>query len=320
MTELQLETKNWDETILDDVAQFIFDNKIGIYRNARDSEGVRQYLSNVQNRYPADTIFLVRKDEALCGWLSLDRASESVAELGRWQPIIEKSESEFEIANLILQTILEYAKNNGITRIEGVFNGVTTRNLPDYERSARWFDFNGITRLEDNVYLTMQLQDFDFVSKMKKLNKPFRKFSLVSTDEEDLYRCFYNTFSSSCDREFLDSSDKQRREMFDKSIHNNLVNNNLSFVWKAGERIIGFVVVHSRDDEEHIDLFGIVDEYRGKGIAKSLLLYTLQHAKELGYSRMSIGVDTTNSNAFHLYKSVGFTVESRTIIHAWKGE
>ncbi|MFW9849398.1 MAG: GNAT family N-acetyltransferase [Candidatus Thorarchaeota archaeon] len=320
MTELQLETKNWDETILDDVAQFIFDNRIGIYRNARNSEGVRQYLTNVQKRYPADMIFLVRKDEALCGWLSLDRASESVAELGRWQPIIENSEFESEIANLILQTILNYANNNGITRIEGVFNGVTPKNLPDYERSAKWFDFNGIRRLEDNVYLTLQLQDFDFVSKMKKPNKLFRKSSLVDTDEESLYRCFYKTFSSSCDREFLDSSDKQRREMFDKSIHNGLVNNDLSFVWMDGERIIGFAVVHSRDDEEHIDLFGIVDEYRGQGIAKSLLLCTIQHAKELGYSRMSIGVDTTNSDAFHLYENVGFTVESRTIIHAWKGE
>lgn len=319
MSGLELSICTWDEMDLDEVSKFVYRNRIGIYKNAEDFEGVSNYLSSIQERYPADSIFMVRRKESLCGWGVLDRESESVAELGRWQPIIEKTEYDSEIANLLLQGILDYAKKNGVTRVEGLFNDVNSDNLHEYERTAKWFNSKGIMKLEDNAYLTIQLSDLDLEPRPVGLDAVWRTF-LKDADEEALYNCYYATFSSGDDRDFLDSTDTQRREKLDKSIHSKILNPNLSFIWKDGKRIFGFAVVHSRGEEQHIDRFGILQEYRGRGIAKSLLINTLQEAKNLGYSMVSIGVDTSNSSAFNLYKNIGFQVDSQMIIHAWKEE
>ena len=89
-----------------------------------------------------------------------------------------------------------------------------------------------------------------------------------------------------------------------------------TFVWKDGEKIFGFVIVHSRNKEEHIHLFGILDEYRGKGIVRIILIETLKEMKAAGCRMVSIGVDANNIPAYNLYKKVGFKLNSRMIIHS----
>ncbi len=315
MTDLKIVTKDWEESDLSEVSQFVFENRIGIYKNAEDAEGIKRYLSNIQERFPAEVIFEVNKKESLCGWVALDRESKSVAELGRWQPIVAKSKNEDEIASNLIQEVLEYAKKNGITRLEISFNNVNPDNQEEYERSAKWLNANEIPKLQDHAYMTLQLDEFE--PKITK-NRDLSKVGLQYVDEDELYKCYHTTFSSSKDREFLDSSEKQRREKFDEAIHSDVLNKNLSFVWKDGEKIIGFVFVHSRDNEEHIHMFGILEEYREKGIATNLLLNILRDVKITGYRRVSLGVDISNTPAFNLYKKIGFKINSRTIVHSWK--
>jgi ribosomal protein S18 acetylase RimI-like enzyme len=48
-------------------------------------------------------------------------------------------------------------------------------------------------------------------------------------------------------------------------------------------------------------------EYRNQGIGHILLDYLVEHARSLGYTEMSIGVDTDNIRARHLYEKKGFT-------------
>jgi ribosomal protein S18 acetylase RimI-like enzyme len=318
MTELQLETGEWDESILTEVSQFVYDNRIGIYRNAEDAEGVKRYLSNIQERFPAEAIFIVRKSGSICGWCALDRDSETVAELGRWQPIIEKSDSEVEIADLILQGILDYATQNGITLIESQFNGVNYDNSDDYERSAKWFKSHGFSLQEDMAYLTMQLGDIDLG--LRKIPEGMVLEPLKTVDEEHLYECYYDSFVTGEDRSFLDINEKQRREKFDKSLQSDSLNHHLSSVLKDGDRIIGFAFIQSREDEEHVDRFGILKEYRGRGLAKSHLIHVIDQAKSSGTPIVSIGVDTSNKDAFNLYENVGFELNDRAIIHVWKTE
>ncbi|MHA1908325.1 MAG: GNAT family N-acetyltransferase [Candidatus Thorarchaeota archaeon] len=306
----------WDEQDLDEVSNFIYDNKIGIYKNAVDSEAVREYLSNIQKRFPAEVIFTARKNGELCGWASFDRESETVAELGRWQPIVKRTDSDEEIADLLLTSILDYSKKNGVTRIECMFNSVDSDSEDEYEKSASWFESNGIHKLEDNAYLTLSFENNNIES--RNLLTGLSLASLEVVDEQELYHCYYDSFSSGEDRDFLDMNDKQRREKFDKSLHSDTINHELSSVLKDGEKIVGFAFVLTRENEEHVDRFGILGEYRGKGLAKAHLLQVLKSAKEAGTSLMSIGVDLINSSAVNLYKNVGFEVDSRTIVHVWK--
>ena len=315
MENLKLLVCKWDELDLDEVSEFIYDNRVGIYKGASDSEGVKRHLSNIQERFPAEAIFMASRKGELCGWVALDRESESVAELGRWQPIVKKSDSEEEIVNLILKGVLDYAVRTGITRIESMFSEVSKDNDKDYEKSAKWFISNGFPKLEDNAYMTMQLESKDIES--RSIPDGLTIESLESADYSDLYECYYESFVTGEDRDFLDMNDKQRKEKFDKSLHSHTINQHLSSVLKDGEKIVGFSFVLSRDNEEHVDRFGIRKAYRGKGLAKAHLLHVVRSAKEAGTPMVSIGVDTINSSAFNLYKNVGFEVDSRMIVHTW---
>lgn len=50
-------------------------------------------------------------------------------------------------------------------------------------------------------------------------------------------------------------------------------------------------------------------EYRNRGIGGRIVDFLIDYAKQLGYEEISLGVDTNNLNARHLYEKKGFTNE-----------
>ena len=48
--------------------------------------------------------------------------------------------------------------------------------------------------------------------------------------------------------------------------------------------------------------------YRSQGIGQELLKYMIALCKEKGYKQITVGVDTDNSNALHIYKKYGFEI------------
>ncbi len=49
-------------------------------------------------------------------------------------------------------------------------------------------------------------------------------------------------------------------------------------------------------------------EYRNQGIGQELLKYMIELCKGNGYQQITIGVDTDNKNALHIYKKSGFAI------------
>lgn len=49
-------------------------------------------------------------------------------------------------------------------------------------------------------------------------------------------------------------------------------------------------------------------EYRNQGIGQELLKYMIALCKEKGYKQITVGVDTDNKNALHIYQKYGFSV------------
>ncbi len=318
MDDLRLVTCNWDEMNLEEVSKFIHKNWIGIYKNAEDYEVVNEYLSNIQKRFPAERIFMVTNGSELQAWSALDRDGETLAEMGRWQPIVKRTDAEEDVADLILQGIRDYSKNTEITRIECQFSPLSESDEPEYTKCASWFVRNGFPKVEDEAYLTVHLNQIELLPRRTPADLSFELLERI--DENALYECYYDSFASGADTEFLNMNDEQRRAKFDKSFKHDSLNLELSSVLKDKEKLAGFAFVHNRNDEEHIDRFGIRKEFRGKGLAKSHLLHVLHEAKERKTPLVSIGVDMSNMSAFNLYKNVGFEIESRAIIHAWKSK
>lgn len=54
-------------------------------------------------------------------------------------------------------------------------------------------------------------------------------------------------------------------------------------------------------------------EYRNQSIGQSVLQYMINQCKEKGYQHITVGVDSDNYNAVHIYKKQGFkTYENAT--------
>lgn len=57
----------------------------------------------------------------------------------------------------------------------------------------------------------------------------------------------------------------------------------------------------------YLSRLAVKQEYRKQGIGSTITDYLIQYAKNHGYEEMSVGVDTININARHLYEKKGFT-------------
>ncbi len=313
--EIVVRTQKWEEMDISEISQFTFHNGRGIYRNASDSDGTKRYLTAMEERYPSEAVFIAYLDNDMHAWATLSRDG-SIAELGRWQPILKDSNYQDQIADAILTEIIEYARSNEVGRLEMVFNEIGTANEKDYALYEEWCFRNSIPLLDYIAYMTRNLTDKEI--EPRPVPDELEFMPIAEVDKDDLYECYYQSFLTGNDTEFLAIGDDQRRQRFEKMIGSKTLNNRLSCALLDEKRPIGLAVYLSRENDEHLDRFCLRQEYRGKGIAKAFLLSTMAKAKSEGVETLTLGVDITNDSAFNLYKSLGFEVSSRIITHSKK--
>ncbi|MCK2214364.1 GNAT family N-acetyltransferase [Actinomadura sp. ATCC 31491] len=97
-----------------------------------------------------------------------------------------------------------------------------------------------------------------------------------------------------------------------------------SFVALAGEQAVGALLTHRRDtpDGERvawIQIVGTLKEWRGKGVAGSLLAHALAAFAAQGYDSAGLGVDADNpTGAVAVYQRAGFSIARRSTAYAYK--
>ncbi|MDF2588583.1 MAG: acetyltransferase [Anaerocolumna sp.] len=87
-------------------------------------------------------------------------------------------------------------------------------------------------------------------------------------------------------------------------------NNRMQYIALLKDKLIGMGSVSIENDEASIFGFGVKPDHQGKGFGRELLNLLLVDLKEKGCSNITIEVDSTNENAFNLYKKCGFEVET----------
>ncbi|MDA0782503.1 MAG: GNAT family N-acetyltransferase [Proteobacteria bacterium] len=94
-----------------------------------------------------------------------------------------------------------------------------------------------------------------------------------------------------------------------------LLNSPFSIWWhliaKTGRIIDGYVPKPS-DRIYYINNIAVSDRCRGKGVGKKLLEYTIEKAKNNGYSAVELDVTSVNENAIGFYKKHGFVEVSKS--------
>ncbi len=99
--------------------------------------------------------------------------------------------------------------------------------------------------------------------------------------------------------------------------YDQIVNGNrIIFVYIDNGEFIGEVaLVFDRGDPDYtipqqriyLSRMIVRKEFHNRGIGGFLIDYIVDYARKLGYKEMSLGVDTDNSAARHLYEKKGFT-------------
>lgn len=74
-------------------------------------------------------------------------------------------------------------------------------------------------------------------------------------------------------------------------------------------KTIGMLATNSADEDVSIFGLGIIPEYRGRGYGRELLGSVVESLLLAGRSRITIEVDSDNTNALMLYKKMGFYIE-----------
>lgn len=75
------------------------------------------------------------------------------------------------------------------------------------------------------------------------------------------------------------------------------------------EEIIGVGSANLEGEDVSVFGFGLVPEYRGKGFGKELIHLMVDSLWQRGRTEITIEVDSENTNAFELYKKIGFRIE-----------
>jgi dTDP-4-amino-4,6-dideoxy-D-galactose acyltransferase len=89
-------------------------------------------------------------------------------------------------------------------------------------------------------------------------------------------------------------------------------------VYIKDEKPAGFITVKIKNGRPFIDLLGVLDEERGKGIGKCLINEAERRLSEARYNTMKVVTQGHNIGALRTYQSMNFKIESINIFyHKW---
>lgn len=131
-----------------------------------------------------------------------------------------------------------------------------------------------------------------------------RKLSTISIEE--LLDCFLLAFENYFVKMPTDQVYYKERWKAAK------VDLNLSYGMFDNEKLVGFIIhaVDKRNGEliAYNSGTGVIPEYRGKGIIKSIYNFGLEDLKKSGVEKIILEVITKNEIALQLYKGIGFEI------------
>ena len=82
--------------------------------------------------------------------------------------------------------------------------------------------------------------------------------------------------------------------------------NTIVVVARAGERIAGFGIMRYGDDEAHLDLLGVGQDYRREGLGRRLVEWLEKPALVAGISAVFLEVREPNHDAQAFYERLGY--------------
>ncbi|MHA2046864.1 MAG: GNAT family N-acetyltransferase, partial [Candidatus Thorarchaeota archaeon] len=177
---------------------------------------VEEYLININERFPAEIAVVAIENEKIIGWMSVERVTEQIGEIGRWQPFVSQGPDRNKLAKLMISKSSTYARENGIRRIEIGFGEISEPNLETYNQRQDWYESEGWNKLEDNNFMVTNPM-VQRTLEEPKLPGGFSLQPLLEEDNDNLFQCYHEAFTSGKALWIYDLTEAQIRQEFDKN-------------------------------------------------------------------------------------------------------
>jgi ribosomal protein S18 acetylase RimI-like enzyme len=225
--------------------------------------------------------------------------------LYEWHPLVLPGDNEIKIKKKLLQKSFEFAKLKGISNIRTFIDVVVDRQEEFKELQNTLLSVN-----MDKTHVCYCMEH-DFSKKdikHKKVPEGMAVTPLIKHEKDKLLVAYNKIFENSYD-DFINSLDEEEKSYWD--FFNLGRNSEASTILEHNGNIVGFV--GARDYGEYIEFgpVGILPEYRGKGLSKVLMDYTIQNLITMNKTASYIEVGEPNKSAFELYSSYGFREVSK---------
>ncbi len=139
-------------------------------------------------------------------------------------------------------------------------------------------------------------------------------------DHENLFRCYYETFSQGQSPFFFDQSDNERRQYFQTWSKPESLATDATIAILSGTHIAGFSFARPYGIEGNylVEWMGVHPDHREHGLGEFLMRHIANVAKQSGYQTMSLSCAVTNTRGHSLYTKLGWYENGGETIMALK--
>lgn len=315
---MEISVRRWEEVDVHELAKLACAALVTTRREELTTARLENWLNGLEFDF-TPVVVQVYSAEELVGWLLLFIHDGKRAEINPWalngHPLVSPRKNFERVASKLIKQAIGYAKRQGLSRIELSFRraGEPAQTCEKYKML---YESLGMRLMTETAIMRCVLAEFDF----ENAQIPFEVKPLTDIDENELYRCYYQTFITGQDRFFFDQTDEERRVFFNQTFsRSEPFNEETSLVVIKDQQIIGFSLVRPTHGEGncHVWMFGIHPDYRRRGLGKSLLRLIMKSAQH-GFTTMSVACELSNLPALKLYRGQGFKEEFSKIEYSWK--
>lgn len=258
------------------------------------------------------------KSDDLLGWLSLSTGFARMVFIGEWHPEVLPSDSYGIVARKLIREAKKTTKKMGKERLEAQFNRITSRVRPLLQRYEEWYRDERFRYATEETYMEAAITD-DLPEFKEYDDLTIQLISEISND--DLIDPFFDSFLDSKDGLFLSLTKDQQIDAFNYwfSRSRRFVDDATLCVLDKG-RVTGFIVVREEDGKAHVGPIGVRPNHRGKGIARKLLLRSMESIRKQGFRKVALEMDILNTPAMNLYTQFGFQSIHNSVYYYWNAK
>jgi len=307
---MQIKIKKFDKDVdIDEISQFLYNVQNSTHYLEEDAtlESIREELEDARNNYKF-ILFEAYENNQLIGLLLLLTNTPKFGLIWDWHPFVLPNANEEVISKELLKECIEFSKGNGIIRIEACFVIQKEKDKRRYLKHFKLYKEVGFYHVIEEAEMELNLNDNNL--KSVKLPKNFEIKSIKDVEISELFNCSFEIMNNSKDNMFLDLTEEQKWEVIKNYFApSKPIIHEASIILTEGNKIIGFSITKKstfKTGEATIGPFGILPNFRNKGLGEALLLLSLKKLLENNFQTVNLDVAVENEPAYKLYLKVGF--------------